>query len=324
MRRRAFIAALAGAAFSFSASAKEPARIAVLGSGREDAGLSIDQMTWLRSGLRGVGLIEGQDFTFEARWADGDYDRFRHLAAELIGKQPAAIVVSTIAAAEAAREVSKTIPIVMTGLNDPVAAGLATSLARPGGNITGMATMNEEVILKLLGLIPSVLPHTKRITAMVNPINPSNPIIVASLKKEASRLGFVVETVDVARPAALDQAFEQLRRKRPDLLIVVPDNALYGLSESIMSRSLTERLPTMATAQHMSHAGAIITYGYDRWEAIERTGFYLKKILDGARAADLPIEQPTRFHLVVNLKTAGLLDIEIPAAVLAQADEVIE
>ncbi|MFL5117109.1 MAG: ABC transporter substrate-binding protein, partial [Microvirga sp.] len=113
MRRRAFIAALPGAALGFSAWAKESARIAVLGSGREDAGLSIDQMTWLRSGLRGVGLIEGQDFTFEARWADGDYDRFRHLAAELIGKQPAAIVVSTIAAAEAAREVSRTIPIVM-------------------------------------------------------------------------------------------------------------------------------------------------------------------------------------------------------------------
>ncbi|MFL5080036.1 MAG: ABC transporter substrate binding protein, partial [Microvirga sp.] len=166
MRRRAFIAALPGAALGFSASAKEPARIAVLGSGREDAGLSIDQMTWLRSGLRGVGLIEGQDFTFEARWADGDYDRFRQLAADLIGKQSAAIVVSTIAAAEAAREVSRAIPIVMTGLNDPVAAGLATSLARPGGNITGMATMNEEVILKLLGLIPSVLPRTKRIAAM--------------------------------------------------------------------------------------------------------------------------------------------------------------
>ena len=326
MRRREVIVGLVTTALpaGLPVLAKQPARIAVLGSGSKDAQLSLGQMTWLRRGLRAAGLIEGQDFTFEERWAAGDYNQFPTLAAELIEMQPAAIVVSTIAAAEAARDASKTTPIVMTGLNDPVGAGLATSLARPGGNITGMATMNEEVIFKLLGLIPSVLPHTKRITAMVNPINPSNPIIVASLKKEASRLGFVVETVDVARPAALDQAFEQLRRKRPDLLIVVPDNALYGLSDSIMSRSLTERLPTMATAQHMSHAGAIITYGYDRWEAIERTGFYLKKILDGARAADLPIEQPTRFHLVVNLKTAGLLDIEIPAAVLAQADEVIE
>src|SRR5215207_5602189 len=112
---------------------------------------------------------------------------------------------------------------------------------------------------------------------MVNPINPSNPVIVASLKKEASRLGYVVDTVEVAAPAALDPAFEQLRRKRPDLLIIVPDNALYGLSESIMSRALAERFPTMATAQHMSLAGAIITYGFHRREAVERTGFFLKK-----------------------------------------------
>ena len=254
MRRRAFIASSLGAALasSLQALAKEPARIAVLGSGSTDAPLSVDQMTWLRSGLRAAGLIEGQDFTFEARWAEGDYRRFPKLAGELIEKQPAAIIVSTIAAAEAAREASKTTPIVMTGLNDPVGAGLARSLARPGGNITGMATMNEVVIFKLLGLIPSVLPHTKRITAMVNPTNPSNPVIMASLKNEAARLGFVVETVEVAAPAALDKAFEQLRRYRPDLLIVVPDNALYALSESIMSRALPERLPTMATAAHVT------------------------------------------------------------------------
>jgi putative ABC transport system substrate-binding protein len=138
MKRRAFIAFSLGAALASSlrALAKEPARIAVLGSGSKNAQLSLDQMTWLRSGLRAAGLIEGQDFTFEARWANGDYQQFPKLAAELIEKQPAAIIVSTIAAAEAAREASKTIPIVMTGLNDPVGAGLATSLARPGGNIT--------------------------------------------------------------------------------------------------------------------------------------------------------------------------------------------
>src|SRR3954451_17725627 len=251
MRRRAFIAALPGAALGFSAWATESARIAVLGSGREDAGLSIDQMTWLRSGLRGVGLVEGQDFTFEARWADGDYRRFRQLAAELIGNHPAAIVVSTIASAEAAREVSKTTPIVMTGLNDPVAAGLATSLARPGGNITGMATMNEEVILKLLGLIPSVLPRAKRIAAMINPANPSNPGMLAKVGQEASRLGFLGETVEVATPSALDSAFEYLRHQQPDLLMALPDNALYGLSEAILSRALAERLPIISSSQEM-------------------------------------------------------------------------
>ena len=159
-------------------------------------------MRWLRSGLLSVGLVEGQDFIFEARWADGDYRRFRELAGELIRQQPAAVIVSTIAAAEAAREVSKTVPIVMTGLNDPVAAGLASSLARPGGNITGMATMNEEVILKLLGLIPSVLPHAKRIVAMLNPSNPSNPSIMATLRKHSAQLGFLVHTPAAKRLAA--------------------------------------------------------------------------------------------------------------------------
>ena len=304
--------------------AKEPSRIAVLGSGSEDAPYSVNVMTWLRSGLRAVGLVEGQDFILDARWAKGEYHRFPALAAELIAKHPAAVVVSTIAAAEAAREASKAVPIVMTGLNDPVGAGLAASLARPGGNITGMATMNEEVIRKLVGLLPSVLPKTKYITAMVNPTNPSNPVIMAIIKAETARLGFVVDTVEVAVPAALDKAFEELRRYHPDVLLVVPDNSLVALSEQIVSRAIAEHVPTVATSQQMSLAGAIFTYGFPAQEMVERTGSYLKKILAGVSPADLPIEQPTKFHLVVNLKMARTLGIEIPAAVLLQADEVTE
>ncbi|HZY21213.1 MAG TPA: ABC transporter substrate binding protein, partial [Beijerinckiaceae bacterium] len=163
-----------------------------------------------------------------------------------------------------------------------------------------------------------------RIAAMLNPANPSNPAMMVKLRQEAVRVGFLVETVEVATPSALDKAFEQLRHYEPDLLIVMPDNALYSLSEAIMSRALAARLPTVSSSQQMSLAGALITYGFLRREAIERTGFYLKRIIDGARPADLPIEQPTKFNLVVNLKTAELLGIEIPLAVLAQADEVIE
>jgi putative tryptophan/tyrosine transport system substrate-binding protein len=233
-------------------------------------------------------------------------------------------VVSTIAAAEAARDVSKTVPIVMTGLNDPVGAGLAASLARPGGNITGIATMNEEVILKLLGLLPSALPNAKRITAMVNPTNPSNPVILAIIKAATTRLGFVVDTVEVATPAALDKAFEELRHYHPDLLLVVPDNSLIALSDHIVSRALAERVPVISTSQNLAFAGAILTYGLLAREAVEGTGYYLKKILAGVSPADLPIEQPTKFHLVVNLKTARSLGIEFPAAIFAQADEVIE
>jgi putative ABC transport system substrate-binding protein len=210
----------------------------------------------------------------------------------------------------------------MTGLNDPVGAGLAVSLASPGGNITGIATMNEDVIVKLLALLQSVLPNAKRIIAMMNPTNPSNPLIMVTVKREAARLGFAIETVEVPTPAALDQAFEELRRYRPDLLLIVSDNALHSLSEQIVPRALAERVPTVGTSQLV--AGALITYGFLFQAAVERTGTYLKRILAGASPADLPIEQPTIFHLVVNLNTARALGIEIPAAVLAEADEVVE
>jgi putative ABC transport system substrate-binding protein len=222
------------------------------------------------------------------------------------------------------REHSGIIPIVMTGLNDPVGAGLAVSLASPGGNITGMATMNDEVMVKLLGLLRSVLPNAKRTIAMMNPTNPSNPVIMATVNREAARLGFAIETVEVPTPAALDQAFEELRRYRPDLLLIVPDNALISLSEQIVPRALAEHVPTAATSQQVARTGALVTYGFLVQEAVERTGTYLKRILGGASPADLPIEQPTIFHLVVNLNTARALGIEIPAAVLAEADEVVE
>jgi putative ABC transport system substrate-binding protein len=324
MRRREFLTAsvIATLAVPLPVVAKEPARIAVLGSGSAEARLGVNYMTWLRNGLRMVGLVEGQDFTFDVRWANGDYHRFGALAAELIAARPKAIVVSTIAAAEAAREHSATIPIVMTGLNDPVGAGLAVSLASPGGNITGIATMNEDVIVKLLALLQSVLPNAKRMIAMVNPTNPSNRVIMATVKREAARLGFAIETVEVPTPAALDQAFEELRSYRPDLLLIVSDNALHSLSEQIVPRALAERVPTVGTSQLV--AGALVTYGFLVQEAVERTGTYLKRILAGASPADLPIEQPTIFHLVVNLNTARALGIEIPAAVLAEADEVVE
>jgi putative tryptophan/tyrosine transport system substrate-binding protein len=160
----------------------------------------------------------------------------------------------------------------MTGLNDPVGAGLAASLARPGGNITGMATMNEEVILKLLGIIPLVLPRAKRIGTMVNPRNPSSRPMIAAIRAEAARLGLSVETVEVGTPAALDNAFDDLGRYQPDALLVIPDNALVAIADQIVSRALARRLPTLTTNAEAAQAGAVVTYGFLRREAVERTG----------------------------------------------------
>jgi ABC-type uncharacterized transport system substrate-binding protein len=260
----------------------------------------------------------------ESRWAQGEYSRFPILAAELIARRPSAIVVSTIAAAEAARGLSNTVPIVMTGLNDPVGAGLANSLARPGGNITGIATMNEDVILKLLGLLRSAIQKASRLTVMLNPTNPSNPVLLEKIKSETSRLDFAMEVLEVSTPGALDNALEQLDRQHPDLLLLVPDNSLISLSERIVPRALANGVPTVATSEGVFSAGALLTYGFVVRDAVERVGSYLKKILAGVPPADLPIEQPAKFHLAINVKIAKKLGIEFPASLLAQADEVIE
>lgn len=325
MRRWEFVVVLMVAtAVPFAAVAKEPSRIAVLGSSSEETAMSVNQMAWLRKGLYAVGLVEGKDFIFDARWANGEYKQFPALAADVIARQPSAIVVSTIAAAEAARELSKTIPIVMTGLNDPVGVGLVSSLARPGGNITGMATMNEEVILKVMGFVPSVLPKAKSVMAIRNPSNPSSGVMLDAILIQAARLGFRVTTAEVPTPAALDYAFAEIRRQHPDVLLIIPDNALAALSKQIISTALLQGIPTIGISREVAESGGIVSYGFSRRESMERTGSYIKKLLAGANAGDLPVEQPTKFEMIVNLRSARLLGIEIPTAQLVQADEIIE
>jgi len=326
MRRRALVTGMIVGTTSaaFQARARETFRIAVLGSGSEDLELSVDQMAWLRNGLRSVGLIEGKDFLFDAVWASGDYKQFPALAAEVMARQPGAVVVSTIAAAEAARGISRTIPIVMTGLNDPVRAGLATSLARPGGNITGMATLNENVVLKLLQFVTAIMPGAKKITTLRNPSNPSSRLMLDALEMRAAQLGYSVANAELTTPATLDAAFEEVKRQAPDVLLIVPDNALAALSDRIVSKALERRLPVVGISRENAKAGGILSYGFSRRESVERVGAYIKKIMAGANPADLPIEQPAKFELVLNTKTARALGIEIPMALLATADEIIE
>lgn len=326
LRRRTLLTCMTvgPALTSLSVDAKEVFRIGVLGSGREDTEFSINQMIWLRTGLRTVGLVEGKDFVFDAVWAGGDYKRFPAMAAEVIARGPGAVIVSTIAAAEAARSVSRTIPIVMTGLNDPVRAGLVANLARPGGNITGMATLNESVVLKLLQFVISLLPGAKKITTLRNPSNPSSGLMLDAIEIQAAQLGFAVANVDLTTPATVDKAFEEVRRQGPDVLLIVPDNALAGLSKPIVSRALEQRLPVVGISRENAEAGGILSYGFSRQESVERVGVYIKKIMAGANPADLPVEQPAKFELIVNRKTARALGIEIPIAVLATADEIVE
>jgi putative tryptophan/tyrosine transport system substrate-binding protein len=328
MQRRSFIRLLGAVLTSlpFAARAqKTPAVIAILGSGAAESASSRVQMSLLDAGMRDVGLAQGRDYVFDIRWAGSDASQFSALAAELLANNPRAVVVSTNLAALAVQKLSRTVPIVGTGLNAPVAAGLAASLAHPGGNITGVATMAEDMQAKLLEMLHETLPSVRRVMAIVNPTNPSHPSLMEGLTAHASRSGISIGSVNVAKPADLDAAFGELSRQPAGAIIVLTDNSLLGLSEPIVTRALAMRVPIVGNfSESFARAGAVFAYSRDAKEAFAGVARLLKKLLDGTAPGDIPFEQPTKFNLYVNLKSAKLLGVEIPPTLLAIADEVIE
>jgi putative ABC transport system substrate-binding protein len=328
MRRREFMLALGGAVAAIPAVARAQKAvpvIAILGSGAADAPSSQFQMTQLDAGMREVGLVAGRDYVFEIRWAGSDASQFSALATELLAKNPRAVVVSTNLAALAVQKLSPTVPIVGTGLNAPVASRLAASLARPGGNITGVATMAEDTQLKLLEMLRASLPGLRRVFAMTNPTNPSHPAMLDELMRQTGRDGLALDVVKISAPADLDAAFARVSNQPVSAVLVVTDNSLLGLSGAIITRALEARVPTVGSfASSFAQLGGLYAYGRDPQEAFHGVARLLKKILDGGSPADIPFEQPTKFNLVINLKTAKLLGIEIPPTLSATASEVIE
>jgi putative ABC transport system substrate-binding protein len=328
MRRRDFIAALgafaAGAPLAASAQKGAPV-IAILGSGAAEAASSKLQMSLLDAGMRDAGLIEGRDYAFDIRWADSDASHFSALAVELLANHPRAVVVSTNTAAFAVQKLSRTVPIVGTGLNTPVAVGLVASLARPGGNITGVSTMAEDVQLKLLEMLHETLPGARRVLAISNPSNPSNPAMLEILMAHAAKTGIAIDAVNVTATADLETVFAELSQKPAKAVFVLTDNSLFGLAEPIIARALAARVPCFGNfAEPFAQAGGLLAYSRDPKEAYQGVARLLKQLLDGVAPADLPFEQPTKFNLFVNLKTAKMLGIEVPRTFLAIADGVIE
>jgi putative ABC transport system substrate-binding protein len=328
VQRRGFIRLVGAAVAAWPLAAhaqKAKPIIAILGSGAADAGSSKQQMSLLDASLRELGLAEGQDYVFEIRWADSDASRFAPLAAELLAVRPGAVVVSTNLAALAVQKLSRTVPIVGTGLNTPVAIGLAESFARPGGNITGVATMSEDLELKLLEMMRETLPGIRRVVVFTNPSNPSHPGMLDLLKDIAEKQRLAIDPVSVSAPADLEPAFAGMSRRPPGAVIVLSDNSLFALADRITAHALALRVPTFGTfALPFVQGGALLTYSRDPREAFQGVARLLKKILNGANPAELPFEQPTKFNLFINLKTAKALGIEIPPNLLATADEVIE
>jgi putative tryptophan/tyrosine transport system substrate-binding protein len=323
LRRRQFLTLLAGAMAPWPRLARgqfRPAIIGVLGSGSAQSSAFL--INAFKQGMNENGLTEGRDYVLDVRWAEGDYRHFSALAFELLERKSNVIIVTTIAAARAAQQVAPATPIVMTGLIDPVGVGLIASLARPGNNTTGISNMIQDVSAKGLELIREVVPTAKNITALFNPNNPGSRLILKDVRSDAARLGMTIQPVEFKGPAVLDETLEAAAGH--DALLVVADSTLLDLGERIAGLALRHRLPTFSSIPEFTEAGVLVGYGPSRRDSYRRAAPYVKKVLEGAKPADIPVEQPTLIELSINMQTARALGIVIPDALLARAERVIE
>ena len=327
MRRRAFTLLLGSAvlALPFGASAqKAPVRIGFLAAGAATSITAASVTSEINEGLRANGLIEGRDYILEQRYAAGHYERFSDMARELAQSGVSVILVNTISAVRAAQQLTPPVPVVMLSINDPVGTGLIAGLARPGGHTTGMATMNEDVAPKMLEFQHEIVPQAKRVAVIFNPVNPTNPPMVDNIRTYAGGMGITVLPVVVRMPEGLETAFSVIAGDNADAIQLVADSSNLDLGDRIAAFAIEHRLPCFATWPAIAELGGLLAYGPSRQKLFVRAANYVKRILDGANPADLPVEQPTEIELWINLKTAKSIGLTIPPSVLARADKVIE
>jgi putative ABC transport system substrate-binding protein len=276
-------------------------------------------------GMRALDYVEGQNILIKYRSAEGSHARLAALAAELVRLQMDVIVaIGGAAATRAVQHATRTIPIVMAGGSDPVREGLVASLARPGGNTTGLSNLSAELPGKRLEILKEMVPQSEHVAVLANPANPNHASATHTLTGAARTLGLHLHVVELRRPDELDAAFAAMTRAGADTLFVQGETLLLdGLRGRIVDRAATSRLPAMYSWRMYVEAGGLMAYGPSLPDMHRRAATYVAKILQGANPADLPVEQPTTFELVINLKTAQALGLTIPSTVLFQADEVI-
>jgi len=277
-----------------------------------------------RKGLRDLGYTEGQDIAIEYRYADGRLERLPGLAAELVGLKVDVIVAETTPASLAAKQATTKIPIVMTIVGDPVGSGLIPSLARSGGNIPGLSLQLSDVTAKRLQLLHEVVPRVSRVAILWNSPSPVTSPQFIEAQAAAPRLGLKLESLGVQAPDDFDRAFQAATRKRTGALLVLDDFLLTRHVRQIAALTVKNRLPAMAGIAEFAEAGGLVAYGPNFPDVSRRAATYVDKILKGAKPGDLPIEQPTKFDLVINLKTAKAFGLTIPPSLLSRADRLIE
>jgi putative ABC transport system substrate-binding protein len=320
-KRRAAVraAGVALLAMSLRASAQRSlARIGLLTVGpnpREAAFLQ---------GLRELGYEEGRTIRIERRSVEGDFARLPELAAELVGSRPDVIAVTTSAAAQAAKQATATIPIVMIGSSDPVAGGLVASLARPGGNVTGVSTQGPVASRKLLELVRQIRPGTTRIAALWDPVNAiSQQLRLGEMLIAAARMNLFVRIVEMRTRDDLERAFAAFRADPPEFVLTGADTFTLANAQRLAELALASRLPAISTGRTLAEAGFLASYGADVNAVARRAATYVHRILKGAKPAELPVELSSKFELVINLRTANALEMSLPATLLARADAVL-
>jgi putative tryptophan/tyrosine transport system substrate-binding protein len=327
IERRKFISALGGAAVAWplAAHAQQPSMpvVGLIIAGSPDASATVAAA--FRKGLNETGYVEGQNVTVEYHWLEGQYDQMPALMADLVRRRVAVIATPSTPPALAAKAATATIPIVFGVGEDPVQLGLVTSLARPGGNATGINFFLNEVVVKRMRLLHDLVPKAARVAVLVNPANTTNiePTLRA-VQEAAPTIGLQIQILNATTIGEIDAAFAALARQHCDAMFVGPDPLFTIRRGQFATLTARDRIPATYARRELVVAGGLMSYGTDLPDASHQIGVYTGRILKGAKPADLPVVQPTKFEFAINLQTARALGIEVPPSVLAIADEVIE
>jgi putative tryptophan/tyrosine transport system substrate-binding protein len=326
MRRREFIAGLSGATVAWPLTARAQQQpvpvIGFVNSGSSDASASM--VAAFHQGLRQSGYVEGQNLTVQYRWADGQYDKLPALVRELMSRQVVVIFAGGPPAAQAAKATTSTIPIVFTSGGDAVKLGLVASLNRPGGNVTGISFLVDELVGKRLGLLHDVVPQASVFAMLVNPNFVDASDQLRGAQEAARAAGLQLHVINASTERDLDTAFARIAELRVGALLVSSDTFLFARLEQLVALAARYALPTIYNLREFAEAGGLMSYDTSINDAYRQAGIYVGRILQGAKPGDLPVTQPTTYKLVINLKTAKVLGLTIPETLLATADEVIQ
>jgi putative tryptophan/tyrosine transport system substrate-binding protein len=326
MRRREFILALSGAAaaaWPFAARAQQGAMpvVGFLHPSSPDA----YRLRAFRQGLKDAGFTEGENVTIEYRWADDQMDRLPALAAELVQRRVAVIATGAIPSVRAAKAATTTIPVVFVLAEDPVRLGIVTSLARPGGNLTGINFFASELAAKRLELLRELVPGAARVAVLVNPANSTTAeSTLRGMEPAARAMGLQVQVLNASSSREIDAAFATLTRERPDAIVVGTDTFLIDRRVQLALQAMLHKLPATYPVRDFAEVGGLMSYGASLGDAYRHVGVYTGRILKGAKPADLPVVQSSKFELVINAQTARMLGLTVPDKLLVAADEVIE